>query len=146
MRFILAMALLMPLLTLANSSTTLTRTIKGNDAQNLFQLLQLDTDSNGNKTFALPDGAMKLFCNQRESSCDLQLQLKGKSRESSVYLYKDVAAEKLYSALQVREIDGMLGTLKLWVDSEEKIELFCSKSPIASTPSSYSCLISILTE
>lgn len=146
MKSFLAVALLLPLLTLADNSTIQSRTIQGRDAQNLYQALQLETDSNGDKKFSLPNESLKLSCSLRDSSCDLQLRMKGKSKESSVYLYKDAAAEKLYTALQVREIDGMLGTLKLWVDSEETIELFCSKSPLASTPSSYSCLISILTE
>jgi len=117
-------------------------TLRDLDANQLYRILLVEPNAEGKQLKAM-NGKFSLLCLEKESICEIEMNVSAMKRDKTIYLYRSAEAEVIYNALAVKEIDGTLGKLKIWTDSEANFELFCSQSPLPSEKNPYSCMISL---
>lgn len=118
-------------------------TLKDQDASQLYRILNLETTTFGAKRIKVKNGKFSILCLDKENVCEIEMGISAMSRDKTVYLYRNADAELIYNALTLREIDGTLGKLKIWVSSEDTFEIFCSQSAVPEEKNPFSCMISL---
>lgn len=117
MKFLLAIALLIPALAQAAPSTT---KIEGEDALRLWSALKSESESDAQ---GFSSSSLTIECKRSEAACAVSL----KESEGQKILYRDEEARALYQGLKLEEFEGRLGFTKVFAGIDSDFEILCSR-------------------
>lgn len=134
MKFLLAIALLIPALAQAAPSVT---KIEGEDALRLWSALKSESDSDAQ---SFSSSSLTIECKRAEAIC--AVTLKDQEDGKQKYLYRDEEARALYQGLKLEEFEGRLGFTKVFAGIDSDFEILCSRF-FGAEGESFSCSVSL---
>jgi hypothetical protein len=134
MKFLLAIALLIPALAQAAPSTL---KIEGDDAIRLGSALKSDSEGD---VQSFDSSSLSIECSRARSECSISLSEKEEGKQ--IYLYRDQDARALYERLKLEEFEGRLGFTKVFAGIDSDFEILCSRF-YGSDGESFSCSVDL---
>jgi hypothetical protein len=135
MKFLLAIAFLMPALAQAAPST---QTIQGEDALRLWAALKSESAEGEAKKFN--SAALSIECSRSKAECIVSLNRAEEGKQT--YLYRDGEAQELYENLNLEEFEGRLGFTKIFASLDSSFEILCSRF-FGAEGETFSCTIDL---
>jgi hypothetical protein len=133
MKFLLAIAILIPALAQAAPSTK----IEGEDALRLWSAVKADSDSDAQ---SFQSNSLSIECKRADAQCAITLN--GQEDEKQKQLYRDEEARVLYQSLKLEEFEGRLGFTKVFAGIDSDFEILCSRFHGAEGET-FSCTVSL---